>query len=274
MNVRYHLAGAFHTLVCRTFGDAAAPAVVCVHGLSRNSHDFDVLAAALADRFFVVCPDLPGRGASDWLPDPTLYQPVHYVTALTHLLARLDRPVGWIGTSLGGICGMVVAAAAGNPVRRLVLNDIGPFVPAPALARIVDYVGALPVFASMDEAEAYVRRVHGSFGALTDKQWRRMAETSTRRDETGRLVLHYDPAMTKPLLEQPVRETRMWHYWEKIACPVLVLRGAASDLLLPETLAAMAGRPGVVAHEVAGAGHAPALMDAPTIGVVRGFLAG
>lgn len=268
--IPYYVNGTFQRLAIRAFGDTHAPPVVCVHGLSRNAHDFDVLAEALADEFYVICPDMPGRGRSSWLPDPALYQIMTYVGALSHLLAFIDREVAWIGTSMGGICGMVVVAAAGHPVRRLVLNDIGPFVPQAAFARIVDYVGAMPRFAGIAEADAYLRRVHGSFGALSDAQWRRMAETSTRRDAAGGLVLHYDPALAEPLRAAPPRDTEMWHFWEKIACPMLVLRGESSDILLPETYQRMLGR--ARGHVVAGAGHAPALMDAPTIAVLRDFL--
>ncbi len=267
----YLLGGAFHRLAFVAWGDPQAQPVVCVHGLSRNAHDFDVLAAALADEFHVLCPDLPGRGGSSWLPDPALYTPLSYVQALSHLLAFIDRPVHWVGTSLGGICGMLVAAAPGAPVRRMVLNDIGPFVPKEAYARIRDYVGLMPEFGSLNEAEAYFRRVHGSFGRLTDAQWRHMAQHSVRALPDGGLALHYDPAMTVPLRAAPLADTDMWHFWERIDTPMLVLRGADSDLLLPETLARMAGK--AATHVVQDAGHAPALMDAPTIAVVRGFLA-
>jgi pimeloyl-ACP methyl ester carboxylesterase len=252
------------------WGDPGADPLVCVHGLSRNGRDFDELARALADRFFVLCPDLPGRGQSEWLDDPALYQPLTYVLALAHLLAWVDRPVLWVGTSLGGICGMLAASAAGNPLRRLVLNDIGPHVPKAALQRIVEYVGALPDFAGLGEAEAYLRRVHAPFGRLTDAQWRHMAETSTRPLPGGRLALHYDPAMTKPLLAAPVEDTDMWRFWDKITIPMLILRGAESDVLPAETADRM--RPRAEVHEVPDCGHAPALMDAPTIAVIRRFL--
>jgi pimeloyl-ACP methyl ester carboxylesterase len=266
----YLLGGAFHRLAFTAWGDPHAHPVLCVHGLSRNAHDFDVLAAALADDFYVICPDLPGRGRSAWLPDPAMYTPLNYVGALAHLLAFIDRPVHWVGASLGGICGMLAAAAPGNPVRRMVLNDIGPFVPKEAYARIRSYVGTMPEFATLDEAERYFRRVHASFGQLTDAQWRHMAETSVRALPDGRLALHYDPAMTIPLREGPVQDTDMWHFWDRIDTPMLVLRGAESDLLLPETLDRMAAK--ARTHVVANAGHAPAMMDQPTIDVVRGFL--
>jgi pimeloyl-ACP methyl ester carboxylesterase len=266
----YLLNGVFHRLAFLAWGDPHAQPVVCVHGLSRNARDFDVLAADLAKDFYVLCPDLPGRGASAWLPDPAQYNPLTYVQALSHLLAFIDRPAHWIGTSLGGICGMLVAAAPGNPLRRMVLNDIGPFVPKAAYARIREYVGIMPEFAVLEEAEAYFRRVHGSFGALTDTQWRHMAEHSVRALPDGRLALHYDPAMTIPLREGPVADTDMWHFWDRIDTPMLVLRGADSDLLLPDTLARMSAK--AATHTVSNTGHAPAMMDTPTIAVVRAFL--
>ena len=268
--VPYLLGGAFQRMHVLAWGDAQAQPVVCVHGLSRNAHDFDSLAERLAERFYVLCPDLPGRGGSSWLSDPSLYQPMSYVTALAHLLAFIDRPVDWIGTSLGGICGMVTAAAPNAPIKRMVLNDIGPFVPREAVARIVDYVGTIPEFADEGELEAYFRRVHAPFGKLTDAQWAAMAAHSGRRLPNGKITLHYDPGLAVPLRASPVQDTDMWHFWERITAPMLTLRGVDSDLLLPETLERMAAKSAT--HVVAEAGHAPAMMDADTMAVVEGFL--
>jgi pimeloyl-ACP methyl ester carboxylesterase len=270
--IPYWLAGGFHRLAYTEWGDPAAEPVLCVHGLSRTGRDFDVLAQALADRFHVICPDLPGRGLSSWLPQAELYQPASYVAALGHLLAVIGRRVRWVGTSLGGICGMVAAAAPGTPISRMVLNDIGPFVPAAALARIRDYIGELPHFANLAAAEAYLRRVHAPFGALTDGQWRQLTETSVRALPDGGLALHFDPALTEPILAGTPQDMDLWPLWARIQIPMLVLRGAESDLLLPETLQQMAEK--AVTHVVPHCGHAPALMDAPTIAVVRGFLEG
>jgi pimeloyl-ACP methyl ester carboxylesterase len=268
--IPYLLSGRFHRLAFTAWGDPQAQPVVCVHGLTRNGRDFDVLAGALADRFYLICPDLPGRGASDWLPDAALYQPPVYVAALAHLLAFIDRPVHWVGTSLGGICGMIAAATPGAPVQRLVLNDIGPFIPKAALARIRDYVGGAPRFDGVAQAERYLRTVHASFGALTDAQWRHMAATSTRALPDGGLALHYDPAIAAPMQSAEPQDVDMWGLWEAIEVPTLVLRGAESDLLLAETLERMAGKAETVT--VAGCGHAPALMDEGTIGVIKAFL--
>jgi len=270
VDISYSLEGAFYRLGVTAWGDPKAQPVVCVHGLSRNGRDFDALAAALQDRFYLICPDVPGRGRSSWLPDPAMYHPGSYVQALSHLLAFIDRPVFWVGTSMGGILGMLLAAAPGNPITRMVLNDIGPFIPQAAIARIQSYIGTLPQFADLNEAEAYFRSVHAPFGRLTDAQWQDMARHSTRRLADGKLALHYDPGLTVPLLATTAAATDMWAVWERIDLPLLTLRGAESDLLLPETFSRMAGKSAL--HTVAECGHAPALMDAPTIGVIRAFL--
>jgi pimeloyl-ACP methyl ester carboxylesterase len=268
--VRYWLEGRFRLFAYVAWGDPAATPVLCVHGLTRTGRDFDALAAALADRFYVVCPDLPGRGQSDWLPRGELYQPATYVLALSHLLAVIGRPVHWVGTSLGGICGMLASSSAGAPLDKLVLNDIGPYVPEAALTRIRDYVGTLPVFADVAAAAVYLRQVHAPFGHLTDAQWMHLAATGTRALPEGGLTLHYDPALAEPMRAGPVQAIDLWLLWEQISQPTLVLRGANSDLLLSETLARMSER--AQTHTVPDCGHAPALMDDETIAVVRGFL--
>ena len=271
-SISYWLAGAFYRMAYVEWGDPAAEPVLCVHGLSRTGRDFDVLAASLADQFHVICPDLPGRGLSSWLSQAALYQPTNYVVALAHLLAVIGRPVRWVGTSLGGICGMLTAASPGAPISRMVLNDIGPFVPAAALARIRDYIGELPRFADLAEAEAYLRIVHAPFGALTNGQWRHLAETSVRTLPEGGLALHFDPALTEPILTATPQDMDLWPVWARVEIPMLALRGAESDLLLAETLQQMAEK--AATHVVPDCGHAPALMDAPTIAVVRAFLEG
>lgn len=272
--VRWLSPAGFFTMRWWEWGPPEGAPVVCVHGLTRSGRDFDALAAALgAAGRRVICPDLPGRGASDWLPDPMLYQPPVYIAALSHLLARLEGPVDWVGTSLGGICGMGIAAMPGQPIRRLVMNDIGSFVPQTAMARIRDYVGTEPVFRDIPTLEAHLRVVHAPFGALSDAQWRHLAETSSRPAEGG-VALHYDPAIATPIRATQAQALDMQALWEKVRIPVLLIRGAESDLLLPETAAAMAAEPHVRFAEVAGAGHAPALMASAQIALVADFLAG
>jgi pimeloyl-ACP methyl ester carboxylesterase len=279
--LRYLLAASgFFTLRWREWGQEGGAPVVCVHGLTRTGRDFDALAGILAGQGRrVLCPDLPGRGASDWLPDPALYAPPSYVAALSHLLARLEGPVDWVGTSLGGICGMVVAAMPGNPVRRLVLNDIGSQVPQAAMARIRDYVGEEPRFADIAGLEAYLRRVHAPFGPLGDAEWRHLAETSARPDPDGGggggLRLHYDPAIAAPIRAVEPAAMDLSPFWARVTAPTLLIRGAGSDLLPAETAREMAAaRPGVELAEIPGCGHAPALMDPAQTGLVARFLGG
>lgn len=271
--VRWLSPAGFFTMRWWEWGPEDGAPVVCVHGLTRSGRDFDTLAEALgrAGRR-VICPDLPGRGASDWLPDPMLYQPPVYIAALTHLLARFDEPVDWVGTSLGGICGMGIAATPGHPIRRMVLNDVGCFVPQEAMARIRDYMGNQPVFADIPALEAHLRHVHAPFGHLNDAEWRHLAETSARPAKEGGLMLHYDPAIAGPIRAQEAQALDMKALWSLVRVPVLLIRGVESDLLLEETAQSMAAGPHVQLAEIAGAGHAPALMDPAQIALVAEFL--
>lgn len=270
--IPYLLDGKFRRLAYTEWGDPSAEPVICMHGLTRNGRDFDTLARALAARFRVICPDAPGRGRSDWLDEPAHYAVPGYVTAVAHLTASLNRELRWVGTSMGGIMGMMIAAMPGQPITRMVLNDIGPFVPRAALARIQSYIGTLPHFADLAAAEAYLRRVHAPFGALTDAQWRHLAEHSVRPAPAGGLVLHFDPAMTRPILESAPQDMDLSAWWARISIPMLSLRGAQSDLLLETTFAEMGAKSAL--HTVPACGHAPALMDRPTIDIIAAFLAG
>lgn len=276
--LRYLLGGAFHTLAWTEWGPEQGAPVVCVHGLTRNGRDFDALAMALAEAGRrVLCVDLPGRGASDWLAVPQLYTPPSYVVALAHLLARIDGPVDWVGTSLGGICGMMVAAGRGHPIRRLVLNDIGARVPAEAASRIAAYVQQQPRFVDLSAFEAHLRQVHAPFGALTDDAWRHMAETSHRVLEHeppgGRIAPHYDPAIALPFRDSATGPVDLAFIWSLVAVPTLLIRGGDSDVLEAEVAAEMAMRPGVLLHTLPGIGHAPALQDPAQIRLVQDFLA-
>lgn len=271
-SVPYLLGTDFHRLAFVEFGDPQAPAVVCVHGLTRNSRDFDILAEALAMQFHVLCPDLPGRGRSDWLPAGALYQPASYVAALAHLLAHINKPVAWVGTSLGGICGMMIAAARHTPVTKLVLNDIGPHIPAAALARIRDYMTKSPeVFPTVAAVEAHLRMIHAPFGALSDAQWAHLARHSARPVLHGGYTMHYDPKITEPIRAAPPRDADLEPIWKQVSVPILVIRGADSDLLTAATLDRMQ-KSGADTLIVPDAGHAPALMDAATIAAISGFL--
>lgn len=265
----------FHAMAYTQWGRDDAPGtVVCVHGLTRNGRDFDHLALDLADARRVVCPDVVGRGRSDRLANPDLYGYAQYMADMTALIARLDvGAVDWVGTSMGGLIGMMLAAQPQSPIRRLVINDAGPFIPKAALERIAGYVGKDPVFDDIRGVEAYLRLVLAGFGRLSDEEWRHMAEHSSRRLPDGRFALAYDPGIGKPFTTLALNDLDLWPLWDRITCPVLVLRGADSDLLLPETAAEMTRRgPRARLVEVPHCGHAPSLMAPEQIAVVRGFL--
>ena len=226
------------------WGDPDNPRVlVCVHGLTRNGRDFDDLARALAPHYRVVCPDVVGRGRSGWLPVKADYQLPTYVADMVTLIARLDvETVHWLGTSMGGLIGMLLASLPENPIRRLVLNDVGPVLPAESLLRIGQYVGQTPLFPSYDAAEAYIRAVSAPFGRLTDAQWRHLSETSVKEVDGG-WAMRYDPAIGDAFRDpQAVTNVDLWPLYEAIRCPTLVLRGVESDLLLADTAQQM-GRP-------------------------------
>jgi pimeloyl-ACP methyl ester carboxylesterase len=259
------------------WGRPGAPPVLLWHGLARTGRDFDELAAALADRYQVFCPDQIGRGLSEWSPDPDQEYCLDFYAGIARAFADalgLDR-LRWVGTSMGGALG-IRAAATGlrGRIVSLVVNDIGPTLPAAAAERIRTYVGAPPEFARVSELEAYLRQIYAPFGPLTDAQWRRMAETSARRRQNGQVTTHYDPAIVRQLFVHP-RDYEQWEHWDSLALPVLVLRGADSDLLLPEVAAAMTHRgPCARLVEFAGCGHAPALNVAAQIETVARFLDG
>ena len=268
--------GGFHRLAYVEWGvDRARPPVLCVHGLTRNGRDFDVLAAELAGAGRrVVCPDVAGRGRSDRLANPALYGYPQYLGDAAALIARLDAPVvDWVGTSMGGLIGMMLAAQPNTPIRRLVLNDVGPFIPKAALERIGSYVGLDPVFADLAALEAHLRRVHAPFGPLSDGQWAHLARHSAWPRPDGTLGLAYDPGIAAAFTGA-LNDVDLWAVWGMIRCPILVIRGAESDLLTAETAARMAARPDTTLLTIPGCGHAPALMDPDQTGPIRDWLAG
>ncbi len=257
-------------------GPAGARAVVCAHGLTRNGRDFDTLAEALSAHRRVVCPDFPGRGQSPWLSDPADYGYSLYLADMAALIARLDvEAVDWIGTSMGGLVGMLLAAQVGSPIRRLVINDIGPIIAKEGLARIGSYVGRDPSFRDAAELEATLRLVAASFGPLSDAQWRHLAAISTRQKPDGSLGFAYDPRIGDAFRNAPAEDIDLWSEWDRVGCPTLVLRGAQSDLLRSADAEAMTRRgPKARLVEFPGIGHAPALMEEDQIAVIRDFLLG
>jgi len=269
----------FHRMHYVDWGDPGAERVViCVHGLTRNCRDFDFLAQALLPDFRVVCPDVVGRGRSDWLYAKEDYAYPQYCADMAALIARItaggkSRKIYWVSTSMGGIIGMLLASRPKTPIEKLVLNDVGTVIPRAALARIATYVGKDPRFKSFQELEAYIRMVSAPFGPLTDAQWRHLAETGAKQHEDGSWGMLYDPGIGVPFQQAALVDVDLWQFWDTIACPTLLLRGAQSDLLLKETAAAMTRRgpkPRLVEFE--GVGHAPMLMADDQIKVVRDFL--
>ena len=269
----------FHTMAYIEWGDVDNDdVVVCVHGLTRCSRDFDDLARALAPRYRVVCPDIVGRGRSGRLKDPQHYGIPQYAADMVTLLARLDpKSLCWVGTSMGGLIGMSLAAKEDTPIQRLVLNDVGAVVSGAALDRIGAYVVNLPRLENMAHAEAVLRVLAAPFGPLTDTQWRHLATHSVVQAPDGKFDFHYDPAIAIPLLAaaevRAGQDLDLWPTYDAIKCPTLVLRGAESDLLTINTARAMTSRgPRAELVEFAGIGHAPTLMAPDQIAVVADFL--
>lgn len=268
-----------HKMAYTEYGDAANPNVlICVHGLTRVGRDFHRLASALADRYRVVCPDVVGRGASDWLRDPAYYALPQYVADMVTLIARLNvDTVHWVGTSMGGLIGISLAGQAGTPITKLVINDVGPRIDPQGVARIAGYVGGAPRFSSFDEAVDYIKRVTATFGLRTQQEWREITESVVKRDGDG-YVLHYDPKIALPFRAMTpelaaASEAALWKLYDRIRCPTLLLRGADSDLLSRETAREMTERgPRARLIEFAGVGHAPMLMHEEQIAAVRDFL--
>ncbi|MGE5337638.1 MAG: alpha/beta fold hydrolase [Gemmatimonadota bacterium] len=269
----------FHRMAYAEWGDPDNPNVVlCVHGLTRVGRDFDVLARALSGQFRVVCPDVVGRGASEWLRDARYYDIPQYAADMATLIARLDVDgVMWVGTSMGGLIGIAVAGQPGAPIRKFVINDVGPTLNSAAIQRIGEYLGRPLRFDSVEAAVDYVSTVAAPFGLKTRAEWRAITETTIRRDGDG-WVLHYDPRIAEPFKgvtpEGAARaEAATWALWDNIRCPTLLTRGAQSDLLSSDTAAQMSRRgPGAKLVEFAGVGHAPMFMHDDQISVVRDFL--
>ena len=273
-----------HYLVCEgreihytEWGAANAETVIAWHGLARTGRDMDEIAAHLAAKYRVLCPDTIGRGLSEWSTAPeTEYCLDFYGRLAVSLLDQLGiREVSWLGTSMGGAIGIRLAAGAlKGRIRRLVLNDIGPKLGDAAVERIRTYAGNPPQFDRVGELEQYFRTVYKPFGWLSDAQWRRLTETSVRRTAEGRIAPHYDPKMVMQFTQHP-RDYDQWEAWDAIDVPTLCLRGESSDLLLPEVAEAMRSRgPRAVVVTIPGCGHAPALNVPDQFALVERFLNG
>jgi pimeloyl-ACP methyl ester carboxylesterase len=268
-----------HHMAWAEWGDPTNPRVlVCAHGLARQGRDFDTLARAMAGEYRVVCPDVVGRGRSSWLADPMGYAIPNYVADMVTLLARLNASeVHWVGTSMGGLIGLGLAALPDTPIRRLVLNDVGPKIEYESLVRIGQYLGMPVRWNSLEQAADALWAISQGFGPHTREQWLALTEPQLKADGAG-FKLHYDPAIAVPFRAVTAQvaaagEAMLWHGYDQICCPTLLLRGAESDLLSRETANQMAQRgPRARLHEFAGVGHAPMLVQPDQVEVVRRFL--
>ena len=266
--------GGLHRIAYVEWGDPRnRDVLLCVHGLTRTGRDFDELARALCGQWRVVCPDVAGRGDSDRLADPQLYGVPQYVSDMVTLIARLDvEALSWIGTSMGGLIGMALAAQSGAPIARMVLNDVGPVVTRASLQRIASYVGKAPAFRGIEEAEKYIRAISAPFGQHSDAQWRSLTESWLRKNEDGTWRAHYDPRIADPRMV-PEKDLELWPIYDAVRCPTLVVRGEQSDLLTRGTAMEMTRRgPKARLAEIRGVGHAPTLMHSDQIALVREFL--
>ncbi|MER2541134.1 MAG: alpha/beta hydrolase [Azonexus sp.] len=265
-----------HRMAYTEWGAPDNPRVlVCVHGLTRNARDFDRLAGALAQHYRVVCPDVVGRGQSGHLKNPAFYSVPQYVADMVTLIARLNvQTVHWVGTSMGGLIGMALASMENTPIRKLLLNDVGPLITLESLQRIATYVGTDPTWATFDEALNFVKLVSTPFGLLTEADWMHLTEHSISQRSDGRWGFLYDPAIASPFKATFAdKDIDLWPVYELIKCPTLVMRGAESDLLKHETWLEMGERgPRAKLAEISGVGHAPMFMTDEQISLARDFL--
>ncbi|TGW15876.1 alpha/beta hydrolase [bacterium NHP-B] len=265
----------FHRVVYQEWGEPDNPqVVVCVHGLTRNSGDFFWLAEALSKHFRVICPDMVGRGRSDYLRDAARYTYPQYMADLNVLLGRLDvERVHWVGTSMGGLIGMMMASLPQNPIKKMVLNDIGPFIPKEGLQRLMKYVPKNHAFEQFDEVIQFLKSNLLGYKDVTPLQWKQMAEQSVLWDVVNKTWnTNYDPLIASTISTKDVVDIDFWQYWEKLSCPVLALHGANSDILRQDTVNQMACKPGVKTHSFPKQGHALSLATSDQINLVTEFL--
>ncbi|MEY4329036.1 MAG: hypothetical protein RL703_855 [Pseudomonadota bacterium] len=267
--------GLYH-MAYREWGDPANPRVLlCVHGLTRNSLDFERMAQSLSSRYRVIAPDVVGRGESDSLVDPMGYNTVTYAADMITLIAHLNVPqVDWLGTSMGGMIAMLLAGQPNSPIRRLILNDVGPTLSLEALKRIVGYVGSPYEFADLETARRYVRLIFTPFALKTEADWDALIVSTLKPLPNGGYRFNYDKNISKPLQAALLgTDINLWPMYDRIQCPTLLLHGELSDLLSPTTALEMTQRgPRAVLKTVAGVGHAPMLMSDDQIALVRDFL--
>ncbi|WP_419420774.1 alpha/beta fold hydrolase [Legionella sp. D16C41] len=275
-------ADGFHRIAYTEWGQPRSekPVIFCVHGLLRNRHDFDALANFLSlQERHIFCPDIVGRGDSDWFKNPQHYTFAQYIADMTSLIARSSAiEIDWIGTSMGGLIGMMMAALPNSPIRRLVLNDVGPQIPIQGLRRLAKYTGTRAVFSNKEEAKRYYKTIYAGFGDLSESQWLELTENSIRLQSDGKYTAKCDPNIThnktlkqfvwelvrhpQKTLEGVLFDVDLWSIWRQVKCPVLIIHGRHSDILLSEHITKMQEiHPHTELLEIENAGHAPALLE-------------
>lgn len=265
----------FHRVHYTEWGEEDNPRVlICAHGLTRCGRDFDTLAKALQSHYRVICPDVAGRGESEWLANKSDYNYGQYMSDMTALLSRTNvETVHWVGTSMGGIIGMLLASHANTPITRFVINDVGSFIPKASLERISMYLGSSPRFSDFESIVMAVRAV-SPFGEMSDDTWRALTVPLVKQQTDGSWQFRYDPGIGDAFKLGAIQDVDLSGVWEKVACPVLITRGVDSDLLLKSTYESMCRKSGVRGVEFANVGHAPMFQEASQIEAVRAFLLG
>lgn len=276
----------YHSLSYREYGQNHQDNVlITVHGLTRNGSDFHHLAQALQEDLFILSPDIVGRGSSGRLQDPKHYHYAQYLQDMNALIATTGaNKVDWLGTSMGGLFGIIMAAMPNSPIRRLILNDIGPFVPKTAVDRIKEYASKQIILNDRQEAELLLRELYKPFGIQGQDQWDHVIDNSITKMENGQFTLAYDPGIAGAVEDDPHSGRKLagidgngnvifWDFWDRIKCPVLVINGQHSDILPQNIVEAMKGRgPSFDYFIVKDCGHAPALMAQDQIDHIKNWL--
>lgn len=273
----YHALGpsGFYKVAYLEWGDPQNPEVlVCAHGLTRNAHDFDFLARELQDQYRIVCPDIVGRGHSDFTKVPETYTIQQYVQDMVALLARIDvEKVNWLGTSMGGIIGMAIAVQANTPIKRLILNDLGMVIQKESVVRIKSYATKYPLFNTLEEAKKDMQSRLVTFGQLKENEWQHLVNYGFQKGEDGKWHYAYDPAIMRAVEQSEVEDTNLEHLWRKVTCPTLIIHGAESDLLLRQTIDNMIKiHPDTTAVDIPHVGHAPTLIPNEQIQIIKDWL--
>lgn len=268
-----------HKIAFYEWGSPYSPVIFCVHGLTRNARDFDFLASHLANRYRIICVDVAGRGKSANMQDLSWYENGVYMQDILALAEWMNIPqFDWIGTSMGGIIGMMIASLVPGKIIRLVLNDIGAQIPAEGLLRIGEYVGQSPALTHWDQADQYLRKIFAPFGIKNEAHWQHMFDHSLIRHANGNFTFAYDANIGEAFrlaasAMEKIEDISLWMLWEAVTCPVLILRGAVSDILPRATAEKMCDmHKNATLIEFTGIGHAPTLFEPEQIEAVSKWL--